>query len=91
MRATLQAAFAARRETLEAQAEDALLAADRVDLSLPGRAAAPGSLHPLTLVEDEVVEVFLRLGFRVAEGPEIEDDWHNFQALNIPRTTRRAR
>jgi phenylalanyl-tRNA synthetase alpha chain len=84
VRTALQAAFAARREVLEDAAEDALLAADRVDLTLPGRGSDHGSLHPLTIVEDEVVEVFLRLGFRVVEGPEIEDDWHNFQALNIP-------
>jgi phenylalanyl-tRNA synthetase alpha chain len=61
-----------------------LLAADAVDLSLPGRRRPDGSLHPLTLVEDEIVGLFLRLGYRVVEGPEIEDDWHNFQALNIP-------
>jgi phenylalanyl-tRNA synthetase alpha chain len=73
-----------RRTTLEEAAEAELLAADAVDLSLPGRRAPAGSLHPMTLVENEIVDVFLRLGFRVAEGPEIEDDWHNFQALNIP-------
>ena len=65
-------------------AERTLLEADRIDLTLPGRRPRTGSLHPLTLVEREVVEVFTRLGFRVVEGPEIEDDWHNFQALNIP-------
>jgi phenylalanyl-tRNA synthetase alpha chain len=74
----------ARRAQLDEVAEAGLLAADAVDLSLPGRRAHAGSYHPLTLVEHEIVEVFLRLGFRVAEGPEIEDDWHNFQALNIP-------
>jgi phenylalanyl-tRNA synthetase alpha chain len=73
-----------RRAGLEGAAEAGLLAADGVDLTLPGRRPPVGSLHPMTLVEDEIVEVFLRLGFRVAEGPEIEDDWHNFQALNIP-------
>jgi len=83
-RADLQRALEARREVLQSSAEEALLAADRVDLTLPGRRPRPGSLHPLTLVEDEVVDVFVRLGFRVVEGPEIEDDWHNFQALNIP-------
>jgi phenylalanyl-tRNA synthetase alpha chain len=80
----LRADLAARREELLLEAEAALLRADRIDLSLPGRRARIGSLHPLTLVENEIVEVFLRLGFRVAEGPEVEDDWHNFQALNIP-------
>ena len=74
----------ARREVLHLQAEGALLEADRVDLSLPGRRPPAGSLHPLTIVEREIVGVFTSLGFRVVEGPEIEDDWHNFQALNIP-------
>jgi phenylalanyl-tRNA synthetase alpha chain len=84
VREELTAAIEARRATLQAEAEGALLAADRVDLTLPGRRGPHGSLHPLTLVEEQIVDVFLRLGFRVAEGPEIEDDWHNFQALNIP-------
>jgi phenylalanyl-tRNA synthetase alpha chain len=83
-REALNRAFDERREALEARAEDALLEGDRIDLSLPGRRPPLGSLHPLTLVEDEILDVFLRLGFRVVEGPEIEDDWHNFQALNIP-------
>ena len=74
----------ARRTSLEEVAEAALLAADAIDLSLPGRRSPAGTYHPLTLVEREIVEVFLGLGFRVAEGPEIEDDWHNFEALNIP-------
>jgi phenylalanyl-tRNA synthetase alpha chain len=84
VRATLSDAARTRRETLEATAEDALLKADAIDLTLPGRRARSGSLHPLTLVENEIVDVFLSLGYRVVEGPEIEDDWHNFQALNIP-------
>jgi phenylalanyl-tRNA synthetase alpha chain len=84
VREALQAALAARQEALQADAEADLLSADRIDLTLPGRRANAGSLHPLTLVENEVVDVFTRLGFRVVEGPEIEDDWHNFQALNIP-------
>jgi phenylalanyl-tRNA synthetase alpha chain len=84
VRAELTQAFADRREALEHAAADSLLSADAVDLSLPGRASARGSLHPLTLVEDQIVGVFTRLGFTVVEGPEIEDDWHNFQALNIP-------
>jgi phenylalanyl-tRNA synthetase alpha chain len=73
-----------RRAALEGAAEAGLVAADGVDLTLPGRRPPAGSLHPMTLVENEIVDVFLRLGFRVVEGPEIEDDWHNFQALNIP-------
>ncbi|MEP6477144.1 MAG: phenylalanine--tRNA ligase subunit alpha [Actinomycetota bacterium] len=84
VRTTLQAAHAERLASLRHHAEEALLEADRLDLTLPGRRARRGSLHPLTLVEYEIVDIFQRLGFRVAEGPEIEDDWHNFQALNIP-------
>ena len=83
-RRSLSDAFDAKRSALEAIAETALLAADALDLSLPGRRPRHGSLHPLTIVERQLVQVFTSLGFRVAEGPEIEDDWHNFQALNIP-------
>jgi len=84
VRAVLLDALGRRRAELEEAAEEALLAADAIDLTLPGRRQRPGSLHPLTLVENEIVDVFLSLGYRVVEGPEIEDDWHNFQALNIP-------
>jgi phenylalanyl-tRNA synthetase alpha chain len=84
VRAALVAALEQRREALREVEERALLDADRIDLSLPGRRSRAGSLHPLTLVERAVVGVFQRMGFRVAEGPQIEDDWHNFQALNIP-------
>jgi phenylalanyl-tRNA synthetase alpha chain len=83
-RAALQHAADGRRSELGAIAEEALLVADRVDLSLPGRTPRRGSLHPLSLAEDAIVDVFLRLGYRVVEGPEIEDEWHNFDALNIP-------
>lgn len=55
-----------------------------VDLSLPGDELPLGAHHPITLVRDEIVHIFGRLGFAVAEGPEIEDDWHNFTALNLP-------
>ena len=83
-RAALEEAADARRAELEGDLEEALLDADRVDLSLPGRRPRSGSLHPLSLVEDAIVDIFLRLGYRVVEGPEIEDEWHNFDALNIP-------
>lgn len=83
-RAALQRALDARRTALERRAEDALLEGDRLDMTLPGRSPRVGSRHPLTIVERELVEVFTGLGYRVAEGPEVEDDWHNFQALNIP-------
>ena len=84
VRAALQGALDERRAALAATDETRLLEADRVDVTLPGRRLRPGSLHPLTIVEHEIVEIFTRMGYRVAEGPEIEDDWHNFEALNIP-------
>jgi phenylalanyl-tRNA synthetase alpha chain len=84
VRAELQASLDDRREALGIIAEAALLDADRLDMSLPGRRPRTGSYHPLTIVERQVVDVFVSLGFRVVEGPEIEDDWHNFEALNIP-------
>ena len=80
----LREAIESRRAELEAGADAALLEGDAVDVTLPGRRPRPGSLHPLTLVEQEMVDVFVRMGYRVAEGPEIEDEWHNFEALNIP-------
>ena len=59
-------------------------AAGGVDVTLPGRRPATGSLHPVTLVRREIEEIFLRMGYSVADGPEVEDDRHNFEALNIP-------
>ena len=55
-----------------------------IDLSLPGDPVPIGSRHPITLMKNRVISIFRRLGFAVAEGPEIEDDWHNFTALNLP-------
>jgi phenylalanyl-tRNA synthetase alpha chain len=60
-------------------------AAARLDLTLPGRRPPQGAIHPLTRVHDEIVSIFVGLGFSVAEGPEIETDFYNFEALNIPR------
>ncbi|MEO8794756.1 MAG: phenylalanine--tRNA ligase subunit alpha, partial [Daejeonella sp.] len=56
----------------------------KIDLTLPGEGMQLGSRHPLSLVRKEIIEIFKKLGFNVAEGPEIEDDWHNFSALNFP-------
>jgi len=58
--------------------------ADTIDRSLPGNAVPVGTRHPLSIVRNEIVSIFRRLGFAVAEGPEIEDDWHNFGAMNLP-------
>ena len=84
LRDDLQAALDERRRALAGADEALLLEADRIDVTLHGRRLRTGSLHPLTIVEDEIVGIFTRMGYRVQEGPEIEDDWHNFEALNIP-------
>ena len=84
LREDLQAALDERRRALAGADEALLLEADRIDVTLPGRRLRTGSLHPLTIVEDEIVGIFTRMGYRVQEGPEIEDEWHNFEALNIP-------
>ena len=74
-----------RGAVLEGLERQARLAADRPDLTLPGRRVVPGGLHPLTRVHDEIVDVFTGMGFAVAEGPEVELDYYNFEALNIPK------
>ena len=68
----------------ELQASSAQTAASSGDLTRPGSAEEPGSRHPISLVKNQIVEIFSRLGYTVAEGPEIEDDWHVFSALNFP-------
>ncbi len=68
----------------EAAASQQIITGSRLDLSLPGDAIPMGSRHPITLMRNRIVAIFQRLGFAVAEGPEIEDDWHNFGALNLP-------
>ncbi|EIZ81144.1 phenylalanyl-tRNA synthetase alpha chain [Novosphingobium sp. Rr 2-17] len=80
------AAIAARKAALEGAALEARLAGETIDLSLPAPATPRGSVHPISQVMDELAEVFADLGFAVATGPEIEDDWHNFTALNMPES-----
>jgi phenylalanyl-tRNA synthetase alpha chain len=80
----IEEAIARRGASLEAAEEAVALEADRVDVTLPGRAIPPGHPHPITLMLDRIVDVFLSMGYRVAEGPEVETDWYNFEALNIP-------
>jgi phenylalanyl-tRNA synthetase alpha chain len=84
-RATLEAELAARRGELEAARDAALLEAERLDVTLPGRVPPRGAIHPVTRTIDEIVDIFVGLGYRVVEGPEVETDWYNFEALNIPR------
>lgn len=79
-------AISAKKAALEGAALDARLATERLDMSLPAPAFPRGSVHPVSQVMDELAEIFADMGFAVATGPEIEDDWHNFTALNIPET-----
>ena len=80
----VQGALAARKADLEAAALQAKLAAERIDVTLPGRGQASGGLHPVTRTKERIEQFFTHIGYSVAEGPEVEDDYHNFEALNIP-------
>jgi len=86
LREAVTAALAARKGELDTAALNARLVAERLDMTLPVAPALTGSVHPVSQVMDELAEIFADLGFAVATGPEIEDDWHNFSALNIPET-----
>jgi len=81
---TLGAALAARRAAFEREAYARRLAAERLDVTLPGRGLHTGGLHPITRTLERLEALLTRMGFDVADGPEIEDDYHNFEALNIP-------
>ena len=82
----LQAAIEARHGALNQAALNARLAAEKVDVTLPGRGQVSGGLHPVTRTLERIEGLFRSMGYEVAEGPEIEDDYHNFEALNIPAT-----
>lgn len=83
-RDAISQALAQRKAALEDAALDARLAGEAIDVTLPGRNAARGGLHPITRTLERIADLFGRLGYELADGPEIEDDWHNFQALNFP-------
>ena len=78
------AALDARKAVLAAEALRSKLASERLDVSLPGRGRSSGGLHPVTRTLERIASLFRTIGFEVAEGPEIEDEHHNFEALNIP-------
>ena len=83
-RAQLEAAVASRRTQLSEAARAASLVYDRVDLTIGGRGYRRGHLHPVTRIWRELEDVFVGMGYTVAEGPEVESDWYNFEALNFP-------
>ena len=80
----LMAAIEARRKTLERAALAHRLASEGIDVTQSGRDGVRGTIHPLTRTRERIEAIFAQLGYSVAEGPEIEDDWHNFEALNFP-------
>lgn len=80
LRQFAQDLFDTKKETLESGQEES----GSIDVTRPGDSMNIGARHPLSLVRSEIIEIFARIGFTVSEGPEIEDDWHNFSALNFP-------
>lgn len=85
LKSRFEEAFTLRQDELQTQEIAERLASEKIDVTMPGRKRATGSLHPVTLVTNEIVDIFSRLGFTVEEGPEIEQDFYNFEALNIPK------
>src|SRR6266576_224638 len=85
LRRTLEEHFEERLGAVKQQAKSQALKEERVDITLPGTRRARGSAHPLTLVTDEIIDIFWGMGFEIARGPDIEDDYHNFEALNFPK------
>ncbi len=77
-------ALSARKATLDDAALDARLAGETIDVTLPGRNATRGGVHPVSRTLERITDIFARLGYELSDGPEIEDDWHNFEALNFP-------
>ena len=77
-------ALALRKVALDDAALDVRLASESIDVTLPGRDGARGGIHPVSRTLERITDIFGRLGYELADGPEIEDDWHNFEALNFP-------
>lgn len=84
VRADIAEAIAKKAEQMKAEALKNQLEAERVDVTIPGKLPQQGGLHPMTQVLDDLTEIFLGMGFSVAEGPEVELDYYNFEALNLP-------
>ncbi|MDB5722810.1 MAG: pheS, partial [Alphaproteobacteria bacterium] len=86
LREQVTKAITGRKDALEAAELERRLATETIDVTLPAATGPQGNVHPVSQVMDELAEIFADLGFSVATGPEIEDDWRNFTALNIPET-----
>ena len=81
----MEAAFEARAVVVKEKEMQAKYASERIDITMPGKKYTAGALHPITLVKNELIDVFAGMGFKVFEGPEIETDYYNFTALNTPK------
>jgi len=82
---TVEQTIKDRQEILQKEALKAKIESEKVDITLPGRKKAKGHLHPITLTEREIKKIFMHMGFDVVEGPEIDNDYFNFEALNLPK------
>ncbi len=85
VRDALEGLFSGKEAELKQKAKADRLGREKIDVTLPGRLFLQGHRHPLSLVQEEIEEIFLGMGFQIAEGPEIESDYYNFEALNIPK------
>ncbi len=84
IRAEIESKIEARRESAAAEALEKRLAGEKIDVTIPGDKIPVGKMHPISLVQRQLEEIFLGMGYEIAEGPEVEYDYYNFQALNIP-------
>ena len=85
VRQTLEEAVAHRQEELKARELEDRLAAEKLDITMPGKERALGGLHPLSIVQEDLINIFQSMGFDVVDGPEVETDYYCFEALNVPK------
>ena len=84
LRTELDEAIGARSAAIQEELQKARLSAERIDVTMPGKKVPVGGLHPLSVVLDDIIDIFQSMGFDVVDGPEVETDYYNFQALNVP-------
>lgn len=84
VRADIEQAITEKTAVLKSEAQEQKIKFESIDITLPGKKQSLGKLHPMTVVENEIKEIFMGMGFNIADGPEIDDDYHVFEALNLP-------
>src|SRR5690606_36632637 len=85
VRGAIESLIDAKQEQFAAEETERKLRAEMIDVTLPGRSPATGAIHPLNKVIQEIEDVFIGMGYKVAEGPDVEKDYYNFEALNLPK------